>query len=448
MATSSDRPARGKVEGRPAGGELAGGEPATGRSAGEGKGAGMSMGGPGREGAAGAYPPVDGAPPGGHRPCAGGATGGAPVYPLAVSETAGATPTAELVPGGPLTVRAHQTLFRSAAPRQRLAASLVRLEDGRLLLTFRMGTGPQRRNDGAIMLTSSQDGGEHWEEPRPLYAYPDWDCFPMGGLVRFAGDRLWLIAGRIKFDGTLGGDEPLDGWHTAATESRDGGHTWSELGPEIRLFPGWTELYGASNPHLLADGRYLFAATGTLGRDHGWHAGVTFLHPPGDGPPGTGFSPVVTIARAAGRNFADVDVVRLDDGRLLAIVREMVTRQAFSAHSADEGRSWSPVRPTGFMGANVKLLRLRAGAILCAYRDEDPARRGVSCSVSLDGGERWQLAGQLYRAPADTTHQPGYLCGYPDLVYTGDREIACVLHTYPDAAGRIDLHWLRLRDET
>ena len=271
----------------------------------------------------------------------------------------------------------------------------------------------------------------------------------MGGLVRFAGDRLWLIVGRIRFDSALGGDEPMDGWYTAATESRDGGRTWSEPGPEIRLFPGWTELYGASNPHPLSDGRYLLAAIGTLGRDHGWHAGVTFLEAPAGGPPGAGFSPLVPVARAPGRNFADADIVRLADGRFLAVIREMVTRRAFRAHSADEGRTWSPVRPTGFLGANIKLLRLRSGVVLCAYRDEHPERRGVSCSISHDGGERWHLLGQLYRAPASALHRPGYLCGYPDLLYTGadgQGDLACVLHTYPDEQGQMELRWLRLHD--
>jgi hypothetical protein len=368
---------------------------------------------------------------------------GAPVE----EEAAGGAPAA-LDAGGPVAVRSERVLFRSAAVRQHLAASLARLDSGRLLLTFRAGTGPRRRNDGAILLAASDDGGETWEEPRPLYAYPGWDCFPMGGLVRFADDRLWLVLGRLRFDAALGGDEPIDGWHTAAIESRDGGRTWSEPGPEIRLFPCWTELYGASNPHRLADGRYLFAAIGTLGRDRGWQAGVAFLDLPPGGPPGTGFSPPVPVARAPDRNFADTDVVRLADGRLLAVIREMVTRQAFSAHSADEGRTWSPPRPTGFLGANIKLLRLRSGAILCAYRDEHPARRGVACSVSDDGGERWRPLGHLYRAPPGVPHRPGSLCGYPDLLPAADGEIVCVLHAYPDAVGRIDLRWLRLHDAT
>jgi hypothetical protein len=357
--------------------------------------------------------------------------------------------TAALAPGGPLALRAERVLLRPpGAPRQHQAASLARLDGGRLLLAFRAGSAPERRNDGAILLAASDDGGETWEDPRPLFAYPGWDCFPMGGLLRFGGDRLWLVLGRIRFDSALGGDEPMDGWYTAATESRDGGRTWSEPGPEIRLFPGWTELYGASNPHRLSDGRYLCAAIGTRGRDAGWHAGVVFLDPPGDGPPGTGFSALVPVAQAPDRNFADADVVRLADGRLLAVVREMVTRQAFCAHSADEGRTWSPPVPAGFPGANIKLHRLRSGAVLCAYRDEHPARRGVSCSLSEDGGATWRFLGQLYRAPAGVPHRPGYLCGYPDLVATPDGDLLCVLHTYPDARGGCDLRSLRLHDAT
>ena len=380
-----------------------------------------------------------------------------PGYPGSVdagaapAEGAEAAPLAALDPDGPLTVRSERVLFRSAGvARQHQAASLVRLDSGRLLLAFRAGTAPERRNDGAILLAASEDGGERWGAPQPLYAYPGWDCFPMGGLVRFADDRLWLVLGRIRFDSALGGDEPMDGWHTAATESRDGGRTWSEPGPEIRLFPGWTELYGASNPHRLADGRYLCAAIGTLGRDRGWHAGVVFLDAPGEGGgrPGTGFSALVPVALAPDRNFADADVVRLADGRLLMVVREMVTRQAYRAHSADEGRTWSAVRPAGFPGANIKLHRLRSGAVLCAYRDEHPERRGVGCSLSEDGGETWRSLGQLYRAPAGGARRPGYLCGYPDLVTTAAGELACVLHTFPDERGGSDLRWLRLRDAT
>ncbi|MSP13659.1 MAG: exo-alpha-sialidase, partial [Chloroflexi bacterium] len=240
---------------------------------------------------------------------------------------------------------------------------------------------------------------------------------------------------------SLGGDEPFNGWYISSIDSHDGGQTWSELAPEINLFPYWTEMYGASNPHPVSDGRYMFAIMGTIGRDKEWRSGVTFTDAQGQN-----YTPPIIIAAAPDRNFSDTDIVRLPDGRFLAVIREHITRQAFLSHSADEGQSWTPVRPTGFKGSNIKLLRLRSGAILCAYRDEDPARRGVSCSISSDGGFSWQFSGQLYVADPSVPHRPGDLCGYPDLIYTRPNEIAAVVHTYPDANGSVHLQFLQLRD--
>lgn len=294
------------------------------------------------------------------------------------------------------------------------------------------------------MLSHSDDSGSTWAEPRIVHDVPGWSCIHMGGLARFSDDFIRLVLGRVKIDHSLGGDEPFTDWYIASIDSQDGGETWSEPGPEIDLFPFWTEMYGASNPHPLSDGQFLFAAMGTVGRDQQWHSGVTFCDPADD----YSFSPPVIIANDPERNYSDTDVVRLDDGRLLAVVREHVLRKSVFSHSEDEGRTWSPIRYSGFKGSNLKLLRLRSGAVACAYRDEEPERRGVSISVSRDGGETWDWAGQLYAADPSTTHRPGSLCGYPDMLYTSEDEIAAALHTYTDEADGIDLHFLRLRDRS
>ena len=237
----------------------------------------------------------------------------------------------------------------------------------------------------------------------PVYAWPGWKCLPLGGLFRFSDDLIRLILGRVKMDESLGGDEPFTHWSVTSIDSHDGGRSWAEPGPEIHLFPHWTEMYGASNPHPLSDGRYMLGVMGTVGRDEQWHSGVTFTDADA-----SHYTPPVIIAQAPDRNFNDIDIVRLSDGRFLAVIREHVTRRAFYSHSQDEGQTWTKVRPTGFMGANVKLIRLRSGAIVCAYRDEDPERRGISCSVSEDGGQTWRLIGQLYIADYDVPHKPGY----------------------------------------
>ena len=352
-------------------------------------------------------------------------------------------PSPNLAPDAPFELIDAQELFDGPSSRRRGFPSLVRLPQGRLLLAFMSGTAPEARDDAAVMLSFSDDDGTTWDEPFPLYASPGWNSLPMGGLAHIDGDHVKLMLGRVKQDLSLPGDEPITDWFMAAIDSRDGGRSWSDIGPEIDLFPCWTEMYGASNPHCLSDGRLMWAVIGTVGRDIQWQSAVTFSDPDGDT-----FSPPVLIGAAADRNFADTDLVRLPDGRFLAVMREMVTRATHMAHSADEGRTWTPVRPTGFLGSNIKLFRLRNGAVACAYRDEDPARRGVSLSVTSDGGETWHDAGQLYAAPADARHLPGSVCGYPDLISLGGDQVAAVLHTYPGPDGRLSIHLLRLRDRT
>jgi hypothetical protein len=357
-----------------------------------------------------------------------------------------AAPTPRLLPDSPIEVISSEALFRGPSRHQRSCGSLIRLESGRVLMSFRYGSGPKRANDGSVMITHSDDNGVTWEEPLPVYAKPGSDAIPMGGLAYFSDDLIKLVLGHITYDASLGGEEPISDWLIAMTESRDGGKSWGPIQPEIRLFPHWTEMYGTSNPHLLSDGSYMFAVMGTLGRDTGWHSGVSFSSDFGET-----LSPPVIIAQEPERDYSDIDIVRLDDGRFLAVVREHLTRISVFSHSSDEGKTWTPIRPTGFKGANFKLLKLRSGAILATYRDGGGARHGVSCSITRDGGETWEFVGQLYVADPDTddvTSAMGVPCGYPDMIYTGEREILGVLHTFADRDGHVDLHLFQLRDLT
>ena len=309
-------------------------------------------------------------------------------------------------------------------------------------MCFSHVVGPALRNQAALMVSHSDDDGETWSDPTAVYAYPGWFSLAMGGLARVSDDNVKLMLGRIHIDLSLGGTEPMNGWWVASSTTRDGGDNWSEPSPEIRLFPEWTELYGASNPHPLADGRLLWAVMGTMGRDIGWHAGVSVSDAAGER-----FDPPTIIAQADGLDYSDIDVIRLDDGRFLAVVREHQTRQSVFSTSADEGATWSPIRPTAFKGSNIKLFRLRSGQVVCVYRDEDPAQRGVSVSLTGDAGESWTSLGQLYAAGPESQHEPGSVCGYPDLVTLANGEIGAVLHPYPDADG-IQLQWFRLRDDS
>jgi len=350
-------------------------------------------------------------------------------------------PNPKLYDDSPVRVTSARVLFPDDLPVHRKCASLVRLDGGRLLMTFSLDEGEDRLESSVVLIESGDDGAK-WSEPRVVYEVPGWTCINMGGLVRFSDEMVRLIIGRVKIDRALGGDEPFSDLYTGFMDSRDGGRTWTEPGEEVKLFPLWTEVYGQSNPHPLADGRFLMAAMGTMGRDEQWHSGVSIVDPAD----GYSFKQPVIIANDPARNYSDTDVVRLHDGRLLAVVREHVVKRSVYSHSDDDGRTWTPIRYTGFMGANIKLQRLRSGAVICVYRDEDPSRRGVSVSVTEDGGETWRFVGQLYRAHADPRHAPSFLCGYPDMAYVDERRMVGVLHTYPDERDRMYLHQFELVD--
>ena len=102
-------------------------------------------------------------------------------------------PRVELNDASPLELVDGRALFRGTAIRQRMNGSLARLDNGRILLAFRLGTGPVRQNDGVVMLTYSDDDGVTWDEPRPLYAVPGSDTIPMGGLLHIVDEHLRLV---------------------------------------------------------------------------------------------------------------------------------------------------------------------------------------------------------------------------------------------------------------
>ena len=170
------------------------------------------------------------------------------------------------------------------------------------------------------------------------------------------------------------------------------------------------------------------------GHGHAWAA--TSAGMPGSAsamPRASEFEPPTIIAQADGRDYSDIDVdparrrslpgrrPRAPDApeRLVDLVRTRVRRGRRSA------------RPP-FKGSNIKLFRLRSGAVVCAYRDEDPERRGVSISLTDDAGESWTLLGQLYAAGPEALHEPGSVCGYPDIVDARRRRARCGPPPLPD----------------
>ena len=91
----------------------------------------------------------------------------------------------DLPADAPVAVRDARKLLVSDEPHIHHMASLARLPDGRLALSFSRIPGTRRLNNGVLMVSRSDDDGTTWTTPEPLYAHAGWDCLNMGGLMPF-----------------------------------------------------------------------------------------------------------------------------------------------------------------------------------------------------------------------------------------------------------------------
>ena len=142
-----------------------------------------------------------------------------------------------------------KTIFQEERITQKKAPSIIRLSNGKILLTYSVTENLDSLESWGV-ITDSEDNGESWSEPRTVYSLPEWTCLNMGGLVKFSDQMIRLIVGRINIDYSLGGDEPFDDCFTVFIDSKDGGQTWSKNWTEISLFPAWTEVTTLTPPHL------------------------------------------------------------------------------------------------------------------------------------------------------------------------------------------------------
>ena len=102
---------------------------------------------------------------------------------------------------------------------------------------------------------------------------------------------------------------------------------------------------------------------------------------------------LIPIARVRGAvGFNETYMTLLPDGRILALIRSTPPDgHLYRSFSADAGRTWSEPERLPIWGFPAHVIRLRDGALLCAYAH----RRhpfGVRAVLSRDDGETWDAA--------------------------------------------------------
>jgi len=325
-------------------------------------------------------------------------------------------------------------------PRSRALTGLQLLPNGELLVGYREGSDHLTTDDGAIMTVRSADGGRTWGEPHSVIAIPGWDCAGGRSIVQTPGGDLLMYV----FQARRSGRKPEV--HVRPTISTDLGHTWGPFGPDLELFSGWTEPNTCGHIQMLSNGRWMMPA-------YGADTIVGVSNPRGPASDGSTSYSIVAFSDDQGRswgekavvarhpsiNFHEQAVVILADGRFLAVVRTQdAPFTSFKLYSGDEGATWSTPEALPFAGQTPFLIEVDGGDILCAYRDRDPDRLGVSVSITRDDGDTWEFAGQLYEGT-------DWNCGYPGLVTLPGGDLFCAYYSCYDGRGNSEVQGVRFR---
>ncbi len=325
-------------------------------------------------------------------------------------------------------------------PRSRALTGVQLLPNGDLLVGYRDGSDHLTTDDGAVMTVRSIDGGRTWQEPRPVVAIPGWDCAGGRGMVQTpdGGLLMYVFQARRSHHPEV---------HVRPIRSSDNGHTWGPMGPELSIFSGWTEPNTSGQMHVLSNGRWMIPAygadsvsgisnpTGAASDGSTSYSIVAFSDDEGET-----WNEMSIVAKDSQENFHELSITRLDNGKYLAVIRTQDPPfTSYQSYSDDEGKTWTSPEALPFAGQTPFLVELPSGAVMCAYRDRDPDRLGVSASITRDGGATWEFAAQLYRGT-------DWNCGYPGLVTLPSGEILCVYYSCYDSAGNSEVHGLFLRE--
>lgn len=220
-----------------------------------------------------------------------------------------------LLPDAPIRIVAG-TIIAGDDDRYRYAPSLVQLPEGDLLVTYTEAIGEYPSDNGWVVLRRSSDGGRTWTAPQTLYAQPGWACLGTAGLRLFGNGELICFLGRLREIGARPAGRVFHEVHSAISRSPDGGRTWSTLEPGVWLFREINEFFGPGTPIPLPDGSELLTVCGMNDLGDVWLPGLVQTRDAG-----RTWENFRLQIDAPGRNYSDVDMLRVADGRLMAIVR-------------------------------------------------------------------------------------------------------------------------------
>ncbi|MBL9216022.1 MAG: exo-alpha-sialidase [Opitutaceae bacterium] len=351
-------------------------------------------------------------------------------------------------------------LSREAEVRHAYHPSLNVLSEREWYVSFDVGASTESL-DYHTRGTRTTDGGATWTDAGPLVARPA--SPPTTHTIRtrhFGGGRM---IGFGKWEDRLGYETQRSNRQTLGQvpmrlfwiESRDHGRTWSPprwIEPPL-VGPTW-ELCHPIIP--LPDGSW--AAPVATWR--GWNGDLPngevsgLLVSSDQGATWPRFVPTFD-GRQSGCIHWEQSVAVRRDGSLVATAwvydpRTRETRPSVFVTSPDGGRTFTAPRPTGFLAQTCKVLELKSGKVVTAYRRHDQPGLWVELAAVDAAGWRTERRGLLWGGVASgmsgktsTSEELNQLrFGYPSLAELGDGSVLIAFWGSSDR-DRNAIHWLR-----
>ncbi|MBV9705299.1 MAG: exo-alpha-sialidase [Methylobacteriaceae bacterium] len=313
------------------------------------------------------------------------------------------------------------------------------------------------------ILIRSNDEGRSWSPPCVVPAY-GWTGMECAGLTALPDGSVLLNQWRFRwYPYTAPPDpllEPLSNGPAALLQGLVGSREIEPDGPALASAPEtlmpWVRGGGEAVTHRSEDdGRTWRSSahigTGAYAGGYGMRGAVVLpdgviLLPLSDAPfyeriflvrspdGGRSWGAPQPVAAAAGRTFEEPAPLLLEDGTILVLLRENVSRTLYQIRSEDGGESWSPPAQTGIEAYPAHLLSLPDGRIAAVVGCRRPPY-GIAIYVSADQGRSFGLDSPL----CVRTGLPSKDLGYPTAALRDDGSLF-VAYYYRDAAGVTGVH--------
>ena len=293
-------------------------------------------------------------------------------------------------------------------------------------IIFMTGGDHEPRRENYIAMCRSKDRGATWSKAEKVLRYDDRACLLSEVIIH--GQEIRIIA-----ESHLG---RFEDWRVMVLTSRDNGDTWDEPVPFTpmprRAFmrnlyvSTWGEWFLPFQSYdtmpdatvsPLKDGSFKQALNGVLISDD----------------EGRTWTKSADIGPTAG--WAENNVVELRDGRLIMLVRADGSGHIKRSESTDRGRTWSPAGPTDIPnpGTKFRLHRLCTGRIALVHNPNPKCgvRNPLALWTSDDDMTTWSHKRVLTDFPGQLQYPDGFLDeeeGYVhfafdynrhDLIYVG-----------------------------